>query len=144
MRLWFGQLQGEWLFEIVKPEREFCAALQKIAIHCSSSTPRRCGYSRRPRLSTSARPGRGFDGRRTIVRSKKSELNVCEAVGDIFDCASLEAEPFGHHPQTVPQFCIAVFDVVSNLAALEYCEQGIGNSPPSYRLPFLQLTYFAA
>ena len=35
----------------------------------------------------------------TLVLSKKSEINSCEAVVDIFDCAGLEAKPLRHHRQ---------------------------------------------
>jgi hypothetical protein len=69
--------------------------------------------------------------------SKKSELKACEAIADIFHCASLEAGPIGHHPQIATQLPVALFDMVPNFAAFKCCEQGIGNPPPSYSLPIL-------
>jgi hypothetical protein len=90
-----------------------------------------CRSRRRKKSSTSALLVRGFDGCRTIVRSQKSELNFCEAVAHIFDRASLEAEPLGHHSQTAPQLFVALFDVISNFAAFECRDHWVGNSPPS-------------
>ena len=75
---------------------------------------------------------------------KKSEIKLCEAVANIFHLASLEAEALRHHPQIVTELCVALFDVVSNFATFKACDHGIGNPPPSYPLPFLQLIYFAA
>jgi hypothetical protein len=67
-----------------------------------------------------------------------------KAVAGIFHCARLEAKPLGHHRQTATQFPVAFFDVVSDFATFKCCQPGIGNSPPSHRLPFLQLVDFAA
>jgi hypothetical protein len=58
--------------------------------------------------------------------------------------ATLEAEPVGYHPQIVTQMFVAIFDVVSNLAAFKIRNRGVGNPSPSHPLPFLQLNYFAA
>src|SRR5437016_12890544 len=54
---------------------------------------------------------------------KKPEVEPGEAVADVFNRARLEAEPFGHHPQIETQFLVAVFDVVSNVAAFKRGEQ---------------------
>jgi hypothetical protein len=45
--------------------------------------------------------------------------------------------------QAGARLSVALFDVVSNFAAFKRCGHWVGNSPPSYRLPFFQLTYFA-
>jgi hypothetical protein len=76
--------------------------------------------------------------------SKKSKINLCEAIAHVCHQASLKAEPLGHHPQIVAQFIVALFDVVSNFAAFKWGGQWVRNPPPSYSLPFLQLMYFAA
>jgi hypothetical protein len=80
---------------------------------------------------------------RKLLSTKKTEIKFCEAVADIFHCASLAAEPLGHHPQIIAQLFIALFDVVSNFAALKFCDERVGDPPPSHPLPFLQLIYFA-
>jgi hypothetical protein len=80
----------------------------------------------------------------TIVLGEKSEINFCEAVADILHCASLEPKSLGHHPQIIMEFNVALFDVVSNFAAFKGCYRWVGNPPPSYRLPVLQLMYFTA
>jgi hypothetical protein len=95
----------------------------------------------RKRFSTSALPVSGFGGCLTVVRTQKTELNFCEAVADIFDCASLEAEPIGHHLQTAPQLFVALLHVVSNFAAFEWCNRRVGDPAPCYPLPLLQVTY---
>jgi hypothetical protein len=79
-----------------------------------------------------------------LVLSKKPELRSGAVAADILLGASPEAEPLGHHPQTETQFPLALPDVVSNFAAFKCREQGIGDAPPSQRLPFLQLMDFAA
>jgi hypothetical protein len=76
--------------------------------------------------------------------TKKSKLDVREAVADILCGADLEAEPIGHHPQTAPQLRVALFDMVSNFAAFKCREQGVGDPSPGYRLPIPQLMYLAA
>jgi hypothetical protein len=58
-----------------------------------------------------------------LLSTKKTKINFCEAVADIFHCASLEAQPLGHHPQIIAQLFIALFDVVSNFAALKFCDE---------------------
>jgi hypothetical protein len=78
------------------------------------------------------------------LSTKKSEINFCEAVADRFCCTSLETEPRGRLPQIVTQLSFALVDVVSNFAAFKCCERVVGDPPPSYSLPFLQLIYFAA
>ena len=75
---------------------------------------------------------------------KKSEIDFYQNVADIFHCASLEAEPVGHHCQVATQLSDALFDMVSNFSAFKCCEQWVGNPAPSDPLPFLQLMYFAA
>jgi hypothetical protein len=76
--------------------------------------------------------------------SKKSKINLCEAIAQIWHRASVKAEPLGHHPQIVAQFIVALFDVASNFAALKWGGQWVRNPPPSHGSPFLQLMYFAA
>jgi hypothetical protein len=78
----------------------------------------------------------------TIVLGEKSEINFCEAVAEIFHCASLETKSLGHHSQIIMQFIVALFDVVSNFAAFKGRYRWVGNPPPSHRLPVLQLMYF--
>lgn len=69
--------------------------------------------------------------------AKKPEFEVCEAIADNFRRANLGAEPIGHHPQIAPQLYLAVPEMVSNFAAFECRDKGIGNPAPGYCLPIL-------
>lgn len=86
----------------------------------------------------------GWPAFRRKSLGKQPELKACQAIADILDRASLEAEPIGHHAQIATQLPFARSDMVSNLAALECGEHGIGNPPPGRGLRILQLIYFAA
>ena len=77
------------------------------------------------------------------LSKKQSEFNFCETVTDIHG-ANLASEPLRHHSQTVTQRFVALFDVVSNFAAFELCDRGVGYPPPGHPLPFRQLFYLAA
>ena len=93
------------------------------------------GIGRAPRLTANAEPQ---------SLSEKSEFKFCKAVAGLFHRAGLGAEPIRHHRQITTQFPITLFDMVSNFAAFEYCEKGIGNPSPSRGLPIPQLMNFAS
>src|SRR5438552_2111580 len=96
---------------------------------------RKGGIGCAPRLTTNAEPQ---------SLSEKSEFKFCKAVADLFHRAGLDAKPIRHHRQITTQFPITLFDMVSNFAAFEYCEKGIGNPSPSRGLPIPQLMNFAS
>jgi hypothetical protein len=86
--------------------------------------------------------GSAFHLRSGTPLSKKAKLELYEDVARIFHLAGLEAEPIGHHLQTATQFPVAFFHVFSYFATFEWCNRRISDPPPSYPLPFLQLSYF--
>ena len=92
------------------------------------------GIGRAPRLTANAEPQ---------SLSEKSEFKFCKAVAGLFHRAGLGAEPIRHHRQIATQFPVTLFDMVSNFAAFEYRENGIGNPSPSRGLPISQLVNFA-
>ncbi len=73
---------------------------------------------------------------------KKAELEPREAVPDIFHCACMKPGSLGHRLQTATQLGVAFLHMVSNFAAFKLCDRGVGDPPPSYRLPLLQIVYF--
>jgi hypothetical protein len=78
-----------------------------------------------------------------LLYAEKPESKFCENVSCVFNCARFEADPLGHYPQIGTQHLVTLLNMVSNFAALERRNRRVGNAPPSYVLPVLQLIYFA-
>ena len=80
---------------------------------------------------------------RDLLYAEKPESKFCEDVSDGFNHVRFEAHSLGHHPEIGTQHLVTLLNMVSNFAALERRNRRVGNAPPSYGLPILQLIYFA-
>ena len=82
--------------------------------------------------------------KRCLDLGEQPELELGQAVADLFHGAGPEAKPLGHHRQAAPQLGFAFPDVVSHFAALERRHQRVGDPLPGQCLPPLQLVDLAA
>ena len=87
-------------------------------------------------------PGqRGLTARR--VQGKKTELEFCETIANIFRWPWREAQALGHQLQIVPKLVVIVLYLISDLAPLRHRECWGGKLLPGYPLDFFQLIYLA-